>query len=142
MRTLDGDFFGEALTADLRSHIGLAYHHVHRADEKSGRRAKTVMLYLRSAAGEVQTVSIKRNSTLGAAQEEICGRFKKEFPCTKVLLVIKNVLYTAFSDKPFRRCRAGDEVCVLFALTNDLFFFDQGRCRPLPDPAEIHVIRI
>ena len=112
MRTLDA-FFGKALTADLRSHIGLAYHHCHHGDEKSGRKAKTVTLHLRSAAGDLQKVELKRNCTLGNAQEVVCARFNKEFPCTKVLPVIKNVLRTSFSERPFQRCRTGDEVFVL-----------------------------
>ncbi len=98
-----------------------------RALHTSGRfDFKMLSVSLRSLGGLERTLDVSRRSSLADVQHDICRLFRQRFPATKASLVIDEVTFDEFIDKPFLSCADGTLCTVIFADADDPFFLDKA----------------
>ena len=91
-----------------------------------------VSVRLRGGDGPESLCTVPRASSLGDVQQQLCRIFRRRFPATKaVLQTAGGVRYDEFLQLPFKNCVEGEIFDVMFASTDDPYFYDQmDRSRP------------
>ena len=82
------------------------------------------MLLTAFCAGEAFSVEVAPGMRLGACQKRLCLIFKQRFPLMKASVRVGTELFDEFSHTPFLKCDEGGSIEVIFAFTDDPFFYD------------------
>ena len=85
-----------------------------------------VSVRLRGGDGPESLCTVPRTSSLGDVQQQLCRIFRRRFPATKaVLQTAGGVRYDEFLQLPFKNCVEGEIFDVIFASTDDPYFYDK-----------------
>ena len=78
-----------------------------------------------SLDGRREILAFPRNATLSKMQKQLCSAFGKSFPMTQVELIVNNVVYNEFLDKPLlQKPKENDHINVIFAPVTDMTHID------------------
>ena len=76
--------------------------------------------------GPESLCTVPRASSLGDVQQQLCRIFRRRFPAMKaVLQTAGDVRYDKFLQVPFKNCVEGEIFDVIFASTDDPYFYDK-----------------
>ena len=83
-----------------------------------------MLLEVQGMAGKVAQIEVGFHTPLGQVQKALCLAFGQRFPATKATLTVDGETYDEFIQKPFHRCKEGDNIIVRFNDTDDPYFYD------------------
>ena len=67
---------------------------------------------------------VHKNTSLRGVQKDVCRMFHQRFPAKKAKLIANGTRFDDFIQQPFRFCKEGDVVTVVFIDTDDPYFYD------------------
>ena len=73
---------------------------------------------------------VHKNTSPRGVQKDVCRMLHQRFPAKKAKLIANGTRFGDFTQLPFRFCKEGDIVIVLFSDTDDPYFYDLRDRRP------------
>jgi hypothetical protein len=118
-----GFHFGNLADDDLRAKLFMSHHHLNEG-KKESKQEKAIPINL-TFGDATHAHVVHKNASLRDVQQDVCRMFHQRFPAKKAILVdAMGRTFDEFIQKPFHRCKEGDNIIVRFNDTDDPYFYD------------------